>query len=226
MFTFLEATPDIYQGHFGEFTISKRDRMEVAIYRSALLIAALTFGLGVTLLVCVESLSSILPFLTGLFLSFALALGVSLATIHIYMKGLHRALQICWGLGTLVAVYLIITQPEPLALLIYNHPLNLFGVGWLFVALTGIFFKEAFCFNHWETKILTGIVPLLLLGHWLHGLSPVAERILLMGWAGFFLLFAFRKIFQPIPSDIGDKSVFAYLRQNHQPSETYAVKPD
>jgi uncharacterized integral membrane protein len=177
MFKFLEATSDIYQGHFGEFTISKRDRLEVTIYRGALLIAALTFGLGVTLIVSVESPSSILPFLTGLFLSFALALGVSLATIHIYMRALHRTLQICWILGTLAAVYLILTQPEPLALAIYEHRLNLFGVGWLFVALTGIFFKEAFCFNHWETKILTGIVPLLLLGHWFSSRKIVINHL-------------------------------------------------
>jgi uncharacterized integral membrane protein len=31
-------------------------------------------------------------------------------------------------------------------------------------------------------------------------------------WAGLFLVFAVRKLVQPIPPDIGDKSVFEYLK--------------
>jgi uncharacterized integral membrane protein len=31
-------------------------------------------------------------------------------------------------------------------------------------------------------------------------------------WAVLFLIFAVRKVIQPIPPDIGDKSVFEYLR--------------
>jgi uncharacterized integral membrane protein len=36
---------------------------------------------------------------------------------------------------------------------------------------------------------------------------------LLALWALLFLVFAVRKVIQPIPPDIGDKSVFAYLEQ-------------
>ncbi len=219
MFTFLEATSDIYQGHFGEFTISKADRLEVVIYRGALLSAALTFALGVVLLLSLGPTSSVLSLLTGLFACFSLSLGVSLATIHIYMSSLHRALQVFWATGSLIALYIAFTQTEPLTLSIYNHPLNLFGVGWVFVALTGIFFKEAFCFNHWETKLLTGIVPLLLMGHWLQWLPVKIESMLLMAWASLFLIFAVRKITKPIPPDLGDKSVFDYLHHNPQKAE-------
>lgn len=216
MFTFLEATSDIYQGHFGEFTISKADRLEVVVYRGALLFASLTFALGVVLLLSLGPTASVLSLLTGLFACFSVSLGISLATIHIYMSSLHRALQMFWVTGSLIALYIALTQTEPLALAIYSHPLHLFGVGWVFVALTGIFFKEAFCFNHWETKLLTGIVPLLLMGHWLQWLSTTVESILLMAWASLFLIFAMRKIIKPIPPDLGDKSVFDYLHQNPQ----------
>jgi uncharacterized integral membrane protein len=85
-------------------------------------------------------------------------------------------------------------------------------VGFTFAALTGIFFKEAFCFNRFETKILTLLVPGLLLGHLMQLLSPTTEAILLAVWAGLFLVFAVRKAIQNIPPDIGDKSVFAYLK--------------
>ena len=75
-------------------------------------------------------------------------------TIHIYMIALHRALQIFWAIGCGAAVWLSLSDSTPLALAVYNHPLNLMGVGWVFVALTGLFFKEAVCFNRGETKLL------------------------------------------------------------------------
>ncbi|MDY7012209.1 MAG: DUF2301 domain-containing membrane protein, partial [Cyanobacteriota bacterium] len=57
------------------------------------------------------------------------------------------------------------------------------------------------------------------LGH-LAGVLPVGvERGLLAAWSVLFAIFAARKSIQPIPPDIGDKSVFAYLKeQAHSPS--------
>ncbi|KAI9135251.1 DUF2301 domain-containing membrane protein [Acaryochloris sp. CCMEE 5410] len=219
MFSFLEASSDIYQGHFGEFTISKDDRIEVVIYRGAMLLAASSFALGSILFLLLGPQAHVLSWLTGLFICFAVAIGVSLATIHIYMSALHRALQIFWAIGSLVAVYIAITQPSPLITSIYQQPLHLFGVGWLFVALTGIFFKEAFCFNHGETKLLTGVVPILLLGHWLNWLPIIGEKVLLGTWAILFMIFASRKIVKPIPPDIGDKSVFEYLHNQQRSTQ-------
>ncbi|UJB67919.1 DUF2301 domain-containing membrane protein [Acaryochloris sp. 'Moss Beach'] len=216
MFSVLEATSDIYQGHFGEFTISKDDRTEVVIYRGALLIAASSFALGSILFLLLGPQPYVLSWLTSLFMCFAMAIGVSLATIHIYMSVLHRTLQIFWAIGFSVAIYIAITQASPLISSIYTQPLHLFGVGWLFVALTGVFFKEAFCFNHGETKLLTGVVPILLLGHWLNWLPLMGEKVLLGSWAVLFMIFASRKIVKPIPPDIGDKSVFEYLHNKQR----------
>jgi uncharacterized integral membrane protein len=102
---------------------------------------------------------------------------------------------------------------EKLPLSIFHN--DILGIGFTFAALTGIFFKEGFCFHRLETKILTPLVPLLLLGHLTGILSTPAEPILLATWAIFFLIFAVRKIIQPIPPDIGDKSVFDYLKNQH-----------
>ena len=41
-----EVNPEVYQGQFGNFTITDRDRQSVVIYRSALLVAAISFGIG------------------------------------------------------------------------------------------------------------------------------------------------------------------------------------
>ncbi len=211
----LEETGEIYQGHFGDFQVTKQDRIGVVVYRGALMFAALAFSVGTLLILIWGPQTLVLNSLTGLFFGFCVAMGVSLATIHIYMVSLHRTLQLFWAVGTGAALWIGVRSAEPLAAALYNHPLNLMAVGWIFVALTGLFFKEAFCFNRLETKFLTFIVPMLLLGHWLQFLPLAVEQYLLGTWAILFLIFALRKVVQPIPPDIGDKSVFTYLKQNH-----------
>ncbi|MBD1839099.1 DUF2301 domain-containing membrane protein [Coleofasciculus sp. FACHB-501] len=202
----------VYQGQFGEFTITESDRTGVIVYRSGLMVAALSFALG-SFLVLKTNMG--LSLLTPLYACFCLALGVSLFTIHIYLEPLHRLLQAFWAIGVLSATVLALQSSEPLALYVYNHPITLFGVGFTFAALTGIYFKEAFCFNRLETKVLTPLLPMLLLGH-LTGVLPVSvERGLLAVWAILFVIFALRKVVQEIPPDIGDKSVFVYLKQQH-----------
>lgn len=206
------SAPEVYQGQFGEFTITQSDRTGVIIYRAGLMVAALSFAIG-SALILLNNNPTVVTLLTPLYACFSLALGVSLFTIHIYMASLHRTLQVFWAIGTIASVILAITSSEPLALAVYNQPLTLFGVGFIFVALTGIYFKEAFCFNRLETKVLTPIVPLLLLGHLVGILPTQGESILLGTWAILFLVFALRKTVQAIPADIGDKSVFTYLKE-------------
>ncbi len=209
----IEAQPEVYQGQFGEFTINKSDRTGVIIYRSGLILAALSFVLGSGLILVQGTSPEILNAITPLFALFALGLGISLLTIHIYLAPLHRLLQLFWLIGTMATVVIAWQSHQPLAEVIYYYPLTLLGVGFLFVALTGIYFKEAFCFNRLETKILTPLVPCLLLGHLLGILPANGERSLLAVWALLFAVFALRKAIQSIPPDIGDKSVFTYLKQ-------------
>lgn len=207
--------PTIYQGQFGEFTITDHDRQEVMIYRGGLMLAALSFAAATVILSWQPIDLNKLHWISGLYSVFCLALGVSLLTIHIYMKLLHRMLQGFWSVGVLASITIAHLDSEPFALTVYQQPLTILGVGFVFAALTGIYFKEAFCFNRLETKLLTPIVPVLLLGH-LAGIFPiVVERNLLLAWALLFVVFAIRKVIQPIPPDIGDKSVFAYLNQSH-----------
>lgn len=210
------ADSAVYAGQFGEFTITEADRREVKIYRGGLMVAALCFAIATGLVLWPGQHPSVFPLLSWLYSGFAIALGVSLMTIHIYLRPLHRALQGFWLIGVIASVVVAHANPEPFALTIYRYPLTILGIGFLFAALTGIFFKEAFCFNRLETKALTPLVPLMLLGH-LVGLFPLSVEMALLGlWAVLFLVFAARKVVQPIPPDIGDKSVFDYLRQQRQ----------
>ncbi len=212
-----QVHPDqIYQGQFGEFRITDADRREVVIYRGALGIAAVCFTVGVGAVVGRGADPMVIQGLTPLYALFCAALGICLNTIHIYLAPLHRALQICWLIGCGAAVVITVSTSQSLAVTVVEHPASLWGLGFTFVALTGICFKEAFCFNRLETKLLTPLVPLTILGH-LFGIMPwVGDQILLSLWAILFLIFALRKGIQAIPPDIGDKSVFAYLRARRQ----------
>ncbi|MFE4107237.1 DUF2301 domain-containing membrane protein [Almyronema epifaneia] len=208
-----QVAAPVYQGQFGTFSITAADRQEVKVYRGGLAIAALCLAIGSALVGWQGSQPWVLQTLTVLYAGFWLALGVSLMKIHIYLKPLHQLLKLFWLMGGVASLALAIIYPTPLLLTLYQQPLTLLGAGFTFAALTGIFFKEAFCFGRLETQLLTPIVPTLLLGHLLGWLPPLWEGWLLAAWASLFLIFAGRKAVQAIPDDIGDKSVFAYLQQ-------------
>jgi len=198
-----------YQGQFGPFTIDESDRRGVKIYRSALIVMAGSSAVGVGW----WSLGLPLVGVTAWYALFCLALGLALATVHIYMVALHRTLQIFWGIGVLASLGIALSHPEPLAWVVYQQPWTLWGIGFTFAALTGLLIKETFCFRWTETTALVPLVPLLLLGH-LFGLLPATFATgLLLLIAVLLLAFAARKTWQPLDPDIGDKSVFAYLKQ-------------
>ena len=221
MIALLNREPQTYQGQFGEFTIDKNDRREVIIYRAGLVLAAASFAIASNLFIAKGDVA--LPWITPLFALFSLGLAISLLYIHIYMIALHRALQAFWVIGTISTIAIATQTNEPLALYVYNHPLTLLGIGFTFAALTGIYFKEAFCFNRLETKILTPLVPLLLLGHMAGVIPGEMQQVLLGVWTIGFTIFAARKMVQALDPDIGDKSVFEYLKQQQKSSNKKAL---
>ena len=113
---------EIYQGQFGEFTITQSDRTGVLIYRAGLGVAALCFAIGATLVLQQSDNPIAIQAVTPVFACFWIALGVSLATIHIYMIALHRTLQVFWAIGGVAALFVAVQSSEPLALAVYEHP--------------------------------------------------------------------------------------------------------
>lgn len=202
----------VYQGQFGPFSITPSDRFGVWVYRLALNGAALSFALGTAIVLWGGANFATLQGASLCYGLFWVCLGVALANIHIYLIVLHRLLQVFWLVGGCASLWIALRQRDPFLLYVYQHPIAILGVGFTFVALTGIFFKEGFCFRRWETQLLTPIVPGLLLGH-LFGLLPSSlEQGGVILWAALFVIFGFNKFRQPIPGDIGDKSVFEYLK--------------
>ena len=92
-------------------------------------------------------------------------------------------------------------------------------VGPLFASLTGVGFKEGVCYNKSEAFALAALTPTLLLAH-LTGLfgeaSGPVETSLLALWSAAFLSFAASKWGQPVHEDIGDKSVFEFMKLSEE----------
>lgn len=206
----------VYQGQFGDYTITAQDRLGVKLYRSGLAAAALALGVGVTLGLGFPNNPALVQAISLCYTVFWLGLGLSLATIHIYLVPLHRLLQGFWLVGGLSTLAIAHGIDGPLAETVVTYPQTLWGVGFTFAALTGVYIKEAFCFNRLEAKLLVPLVPLLLLGHLFSLLPVVIEEGLLVLWVVLFGVFVLRKLIQPIVPDIGDKSVFEYLKTKPQ----------
>lgn len=147
----------------------------------------------------------------------ALALGVSLFQIHIYVTPLKRMLQIFWALGMAGSAWLMTgpclddATPSPSIInFVVHNPWSVWCIGPLFAALTGVTFKEGLCYGKPEAFVLTILVPLLLLGH-LSGLGGEGvDKGLVTTVAILLLIFATRKYTQPVKDDIGDGSVFNF----------------
>jgi uncharacterized integral membrane protein len=94
-----------------------------------------------------------------------------------------------------------------------EQPLWILAVGPFFAALSGVGFKEFFCFRRPEAIGVTLLLPVALLGRLAGLLSPEATVRLLALQAVLLLVLCLRKFPMPAAADVGDKSVFAFLEQ-------------
>ena len=196
-----------FEGVYGPYTITEQDRREVQRYRLALLTSGLALLAGVVhcwVLGMAWAWLWMLPVGAGL--------GLALLWIHIYLRPLHRALQLFWLAGCLGwAGLVVIAGPTQALPTLAANPLWILAIGPLFAALAGIGFKEFFCFRRPEALGLTLLLPAALLGR-LVGVLPDSPCLVLLGITAMLLvLLACRKFGVDAAADVGDKSVFAYL---------------
>jgi uncharacterized integral membrane protein len=194
-------------GVYGPYIVEDHHRREVLAYRTSLLLLALA-QLGLLLQWHLLGPARLWPWL----LMMVLCLGAALRWVHIYLIPLHRTLQLFWLLGSLgFAALAVIAGPAAMLPTLRQHPLWILAVGPFFAALTGLGFKEFFCFRRPEAVGLTLLVPLLLLGRLLGLLNDSAAAVLLVVEALLLLLLALRKLPVDFEADLGDLSVFARL---------------
>lgn len=209
----------VFEGVYGPFTITANDRREVLGYRLALFTAAIAQAallaqwhwLGATWL-----WPWLLPLATGM--------GLALRWIHIYLRALHRTLQLFWLVGCLGLVGLaVVAGPSRMAEVLAGDGRWIWAVGPLFASLAGIGFKEFFCFRRPEAIGVTLLLPVALLGHLSGLLNPAATGWLLAIEAVLLLVLCLRKFPMPAAADVGDKSVFAFLEEQRRQSASGAA---
>ena len=197
----------LFEGVYGTYSIDERDRREVLGYRLALLLVALAQA-AMLLQWQLLGPAQLWPWLALM----AAGLGLALRWIHIYLRPLHRTLQLFWLLGCLGALALALrVGPSQMATTLAEQRLWLLAIGPMFAALAGIGFKEFFCFQRPEAIGVTLLLPLALLGFLMGLLNTGATAILLAVESGLLLVLCLRKFPMPAAADVGDKSVFAHL---------------
>ncbi|MGB7565480.1 MAG: DUF2301 domain-containing membrane protein [Prochlorococcaceae cyanobacterium] len=207
-------TDPVFEGAYGSFTITDLDRREVLSYRLALLMVAVA---EVALLVQwqIWGERGLWPWL----LVMVAGLGLALRWIHIYLKPLHRALQLFWLLGSLGGLALAVrVGADGVVPTLAADGRWIWAVGPFFAALAGVGFKEFFCFRRPEAIGVTLLLPLALLGRLAGLLGDQATFSLLALQAGLLLVLTARKFPMAAAADVGDKSVFAYLEQQRPAS--------
>ncbi len=209
------AGDPVFEGVYGPFSITALDRREVLGYRLALLTVAIAQA-GLLAQWHWLGSAALWPWL----LPMAVGLGLALRWIHIYLRPLHLALQLFWLVGCLGFLGLgLAVGPEAMASSLADNGRWIWAVGPFFAALAGIGFKEFFCFRRAEAIGVTLLLPTALLGHLSGLLQATACGTLLAMEAALLLLLTLRKFPMPAAADVGDKSVFAYLEGQRQPSK-------
>ncbi len=204
----LKSIEPEFDGMFGKYQITLDDQNEVKKYRLSVLICGLSFFLGLSQWIFIS------PKLAWIWLiPMNISLGLALKWIHIYIQTLHRFLQLFWAIGCIgIGILIYKLGANNILSDISMRPILTIGIGPLFIALTGLGFKEFFCFRRPEAIGLTILIPISLIGHFLNLMNGIIVMILIYLSAIALLILSIRKFGMDASLDIGDKSVFEYLQ--------------
>ena len=108
------------------------------------------------------------------------------------------------------------TVPESCMYGLRENPKSILLIGPLFASLTGIGFKEFFCFRRIEAIGITIFIPIALIGYLTELANERFTFSMLLVSSLLLLLMGIRKFNLPAEADIGDKSVFQYLRSKEE----------
>ena len=200
------------KGVYGDFIVTSNDKKEVLFYRISILFCGLFFSIGIAQWF-INGSHQIWIWLLGM----SISIGLSLKWIHIYLRPLHQALTIFWVLGCIG--FLILSYHYGVTHLIYGfreNPKSILLIGPLFASLTGIGFKEFFCFRRIEAIGITIFIPIALIGYLTELANERFTFAMLVVSSLLLLLMGIRKFNLPAEADIGDKSVFDFLESQRK----------
>ena len=200
------------KGVYGDFIVTSNDKKEVLLYRLSILFCGLFFSIGIADWFYHGSHQTWI-YLLGL----SISIGLSLKWIHIYLRPLHQTLIIFWLLGSLGI--LILSYIYGLTNIIFGlreNPKLILLIGPLFASLTGIGFKEFFCFRRIEAIGITIFIPIALVGYLTELANERFTFAMLVISSLQLLTMGIRKFNLPAEADIGDKSVFDFLENQRK----------
>ncbi len=203
---------DSIQGVYGDFIVTSNDKKEVLFYRISILLCGLFFSIGIAQWIANGS-HQIWIWLLGM----SISMGFSLKWIHIYLRPLHQALTIFWVIGCIGLA--VLAYHFGLTNIIYGlkeNPKSILLIGPLFAALTGIGFKEFFCFRRIEAIGITVFIPIALIGYLTELANERFTFTMLLVSSLLLLIMGIRKFNLPAEADIGDKSVFDFLESQRK----------
>ena len=209
--SYFQSTNSI-KGVYGDFIVTSNDKKEVLFYRLSILFCGLFFSTGIAQWFTNGS-HQIWIWLLGM----SISMGLSLKWIHIYLRPLHQTLTIFWILGCFGLVML--AYHFGLTNIIYGlkeNPKSILLIGPLFASLTGIGFKEFFCFRRIEAIGITIFIPIALIGYLTELSNERFTFAMLMVSSLLLLVLGIRKFNLPMEADIGDKSVFDFLESQRK----------
>ena len=204
------------KGVYGDFIVTSNDKKEVLLYRLSILLCGLFFSIG-TAQWFINGSQQIWIWLLGI----SISTGLSLKWIHIYLRPLHQALTIFWILGSIG--FFVLSYRFGLENIIYalrENPKLTLLIGPLFAALTGIGFKEFFCFRRFEAIGITIFIPIALVGYLTELANEGFTFSMLFLSSSLLLVMGVRKFNLPAEADIGDKSVFDFLESQRNLKKT------
>ena len=147
-------------------------------------------------------------------IALAVSLGFSLQWIHIYLRPIHNLLKILWLAGC-IGIVICIAHFGAINLLL-NLSSDRFlalAIGPLFAALSGLGFKEFFCFRRPEAIGITILIPIAFIGHIGGFINHIIFMILMISASISLIILAMRKFGIDASADIGDKSIFEFLEK-------------
>ena len=200
------------KGVYGDYIVTSNDKKEVLLYRLSILFCGLFFSSGIANWFYNGSDQAWI-YLLGM----SISIGLSLKWIHIYLRPLHQSLIILWLLGSVG--FLILSYMYGLTDIVYGlreNPKLILLIGPLFASLTGIGFKEFFCFRRIEAIGITLFIPIALIGYLTELANDRFTFIMLMISSLHLLTMGIRKFNLPAEADIGDKSVFNFLERQRK----------
>jgi len=200
-------------GVYGDFIVTSNDKKEVLFYRLSILFCGLFFSIGIFQWFVSSGSHQIWIWLLGM----SISIGLSLKWIHIYLRPLHQTLIIFWALGCIGL--LILSYHFGVTNLMYGlreNPKSILLIGPLFASLTGIGFKEFFCFRRIEAIGITIFIPIALIGYLTELANESFTFATLVVSSLLLLSMGIRKFNLPAEADIGDKSVFDYLESQRK----------